>query len=181
MAERAKLNVEAGPLHRDALVAEKLDDETAERIRNVMALVVEMGQRQICGEETPANSKLMKELNRQMKAVGREYLSAAERGNAARLQAFIDHSFLVNYQDPETGETALHIVAANGARKALRVLMGTDKCKYLVRDKQGRLPSELAYLYGDDPAMARLLAIKEMHEAVEGGRKATRRPSTLHK
>jgi hypothetical protein len=46
---------------------------------------------------------------------------------------------------------------------------------FLIRDRRGRLASELAYLYGEDPAMAHLLGIKERKDAKETGRHAVRR------
>lgn len=106
----------------------------------------------------------------------KEYLKAAERGNARKLQAIINSGFPVNYQDPDTGETALHIVAACQARKALKILLGTTECNYLLRDKKGRLASEMAFLYGKDVAVARLLRIKERKQAEKEDIKVTRRP-----
>lgn len=177
MAEPANIPAALRQQQKDKPKAEQLDPALIERIRSAMELVVEAGRRQMKGEVLPEGSSLMRELTRQKNAVGQEFLTAAERGNAARLQAFIDHSSLINHQDPKTGETALHIVAANGARKALRVLLATGKLAHLARDAQGRLPSELAYLHGEDPAMARLLAIKEKREAARQGSAVTRRPA----
>jgi ankyrin repeat protein len=65
--------------------------------------------------------------------------------------------------------TALHYVAAYGARAALRVLLKSGECNYLVRDRKGRLPSQLAREFGHDDAMARLLIIKEMRQAQAEG------------
>jgi hypothetical protein len=114
--------------------------------------------------------------NKAMIGLGREFLKAAERGNAPAIQAFIEEGFPVNYRDPQTGETALHAVAACKARKALRVLLASGRCDFLLRDTQGRLASELAYLYGQDPAAARLLGIKERQQAAARGITLTRRP-----
>ena len=108
--------------------------------------------------------------------IGAAFLTAAETGNPIEVGAFIKHGFPVDYQDPQTGETALHIVAACQARKALRVLLKSEECDFLLRDNQGRLPSEMAYLYGRDPAVARLLSIKERKQAEAKGIKLTRRP-----
>ena len=44
----------------------------------------------------------------------REFLIAAERGNPQTLQIFIDGGIDVNYQDPKTGQTALHVFAPRG-------------------------------------------------------------------
>lgn len=108
---------------------------------------------------------------------GGDLQQAAERGDADRILEYIKAGFHINFQNPNTGETALHIVAACQARKALRVLLNSGKCNFLVRDDQGRLASEMAYLYGHDPAVARLLGIKERKQAAEQGIKLTRRES----
>jgi ankyrin repeat protein len=104
------------------------------------------------------------------------FLNAARRGDEEKLRLFVEEGFPVSYQDRSMGDTALHILAAGAARKGLRVLLKSLTCDFLVRDKQGRLPSELAYLYGRDPAVARLLGIKERKQAAEEGIKLTRRP-----
>jgi ankyrin repeat protein len=68
---------------------------------------------------------------------------------------------MIASQDPRTGQTALRVAAAAQARQVVRALLATGKYDFLIRDKHGRLASKLAYLYGDDPALARLLTIKE--------------------
>lgn len=94
---------------------------------------------------------------------GRRLLQAADTGDPARVQAALDAGASVNYADPRNGETALHIVAAGRARLALRVLMRQSDLKYSVRDRSGRLPSEIANLT-IDAAMGRLLMLKEAEE-----------------
>lgn len=106
----------------------------------------------------------------------KEFLVAAEHGNTPKIMACLDEGFSVNYQDPETEETALHIAAAGGARKVLRALISTGDCDFLLRDRRGRLASEMAYLHGNDPAVARLLGIKERRQGDAQGIKVTRRP-----
>lgn len=109
-------------------------------------------------------------------ALGRTFLKAAEQGDADSLLAFIHEGFPVNYQDPRTGETALHIAAACQARPALRAILKTGECDFLIRDRQGRLSSEMAYVYGEDVAVARLLGNKERKQADAQGIRLTRRP-----
>jgi Ankyrin repeats (3 copies) len=113
--------------------------------------------------------------DRAMNAIGRKFLKAAERGNAPMVGAYIEEGFPANYQDQQSEETALHISAAVRARKVLRILIESEMCNYLLRDKGGRLASELAYLFGHDPAAARLLGIKERKQAEAQGIKLTRR------
>jgi hypothetical protein len=114
--------------------------------------------------------------DRTMNNLGRVFLQAAERGNAAVVGAFIEEGFPVNFQEPLTGETALHACAATRGRGVLRILVACGLCNFLLRDKGGRLASELAYLFGKDPAAARLLGIKESKQAVDRGITLTRRP-----
>jgi hypothetical protein len=116
--------------------------------------------------------------DKDMNRLGREFLKGVERGNAPVVGAYIEEGFPVNYQDRQTQETALHISAATKARKVLRVLLDCKLCNFLLRDKGGRLASELAYLFGQDPAAARLLATKERKQAEAQGIKLTRRPKT---
>ena len=115
--------------------------------------------------------------DRAMNNLGREFLQAAERGNAPMVGAYIEEGFPPNFQDRLTLETALHISAAARARSVLRVLLDCGLCNFLLRDKGGRLASELAYLFGKDPAAARLLGIKESKQAEARGIKLTRRPN----
>jgi len=114
--------------------------------------------------------------DRTMNNLGREFLQAAERGNAPMVGAYIEEGFPANFQDRLTLETALHVSAAARARRVLRVLLDCGLCNFLLRDKGGRLASELAYLFGHDPAAARLLGIKERKQAEAQGIKLTRRP-----
>jgi len=119
------------------------------------------------------DSALRRQLERKLY---RDFLSAAERGNPQTLQIYLDTGIDVNFQDPKTGQTALHVSSASRAREAVRVLLASGKCDYLIRDRRGRLASELAYLYGEDPALARLLGNKERKQAERYGMKLTRKP-----
>lgn len=116
--------------------------------------------------------------DRAMNIMAREFLQAAERGNPQIIGAFIEEGFPVNWQSPKTGETALHVSASTGARNALRVLVGCGQCDFLLRDKQGRLASEQAYLYSRVSAVTRWLRIHERRQAKAQGIKLTRRPNT---
>jgi hypothetical protein len=116
--------------------------------------------------------------DKDMNRLGREFLKAVERGNAPAVGAYLEVGFPANYQDRQTQETALHISAGTRARKVLRVLLDCGLCNFLLRDKGGRLASELAYLFGHDPAAARLLGFKERKQAEAQGIEVTRRPKT---
>ena len=74
----------------------------------------------------------------------------------------------VNFQD-EDGMTALHYAASYNARPCLRILVNSGKCNYILKDKQGRYASELAFEYGKDYAVGRLLMMKEAQQATKEG------------
>lgn len=109
--------------------------------------------------------------------LGKEFLEACMRGNPDTVKIFVALGMDVNYQDLRTGDTGLHSAAGTQARRAIKVLLKTDKCDHLLRDNKGRLASEVAYQFGRDPALARLLGNKERKQAEAQGIKLTRRPS----
>jgi hypothetical protein len=117
----------------------------------------------------------------EMAALRPAYYEAIDRGNPRKLEAVLDKGFPVDFKNPATGETALHRLAASGARAAIRAILAREQCNFLIRDNQGRLPSELAYLYGRDPALARLLGNKERKQAHAEGKELVRRPSWMLK
>ena len=111
-----------------------------------------------------------------MNLLGREFIDAAETGSAQIVRVYIEEGFPANWQDPLTGESALHGAAGTRARAVLRVLVESGRCNFLLRDRDGRLASEMAFLHGDDPASARWLRIHERRQAAARGIKLTRRP-----
>lgn len=102
-------------------------------------------------------------------------LHAARCADAEAIKREIEAGASVNARDFNSGASALHYVAAQGARPALRALLASGKCDHLIRDRDGRLPSELAGVYGRDPAMARLLMRKELQQARAQGFELKRR------
>jgi hypothetical protein len=102
-------------------------------------------------------------------SLGEQFLSAAEDADPERLEALAAQGAPVNYHDPRNGLTALHYVAAQGARRAFRALLRIPGLDYLARDDQGRLASEMAGAYGRNLAMERLLFRKEIQQAREKG------------
>ena len=113
---------------------------------------------------------------RAIEKYGEEYLLAAERGDAHFFELYLSFGMPVNFQHPKTGETALHIAAARRARHIIRSALKTGQCDFLLRDKQGRLASELAHLFGRDPAITRLLGLKERAQGEAQGITVTLRP-----
>lgn len=103
------------------------------------------------------------------------FFSAAAKGDDAALSALIDQDMPVNLRHPRTGATPLHYVAAIAGRPALRVLLKSGRCNFLLRDRDGALASEVAMVDGDDPAIARLLRRKEAQQARTEGVRLRRR------
>ncbi len=100
---------------------------------------------------------------------GKALLRASAKGDMRALARLIWQRADVNVTDPKSGSTPLHYAAAFGSRPALRLLLKASDLDVLIRDRQGRLASELAGVYGHDPAMARLLLMKEGKQARERG------------
>ncbi len=177
MSEETKTRRDVRSFVRTVPEPEELNDEENAQLANLHSLRSEIAARRVGGEQIPDNATIVKEAGRLERKLGRTFLDAAKRGHAPRLAAYLTQRFRINYADPKTGETALHILAAGGARRALRTIMAAQqRLNFLVRDKRGRLSSELAYLYGDDPVMSRLLANKERWQAKREGVRLTRRP-----
>lgn len=151
--------------------------ETArERKARWQQLAADYAQRLDSGDYIADNLLAQLAADKAMSALGREFLHIARRGNLRMLSGFIEEGFPVNWQDARTGQCALHVGAAAKSRKALVILVECARCDFLLRDKEGRLASELAFLFGDDPAVARWLRIHERQQAAERGIILTRRP-----
>jgi len=102
--------------------------------------------------------------------LGLRFLDAAKNGDVRTMKELLGPNLPVNVIDPDDRATALHYIATFGARPALRVIVKSSRnLDYLLRDGEGRLPSELAREFGHDDAMARLLLIKEMRQAKAQG------------
>jgi len=102
-------------------------------------------------------------------SLGEQFLVAAEDADPGRLEGLAAQGAPVNYHDPKNGATALHYVAAQGARRAFRALLRIGGLDFLARDHRGRLASEMAGVYGENLAMERLLFRKEIQQAREKG------------
>jgi hypothetical protein len=111
---------------------------------------------------------------RAVERLGREFVEAARDGDGDLVRAFMEEGFPMLWSDERTRETALHAAAGSRARPAVRVLV-QHWPDFLMRDSRGRLASELGYLYGEDPAMAHMLGIKERKNARATGRDVVRR------
>jgi hypothetical protein len=129
-------------------------------------------------EYEPIDPALASMCARAIARLGREYLDAARCGDTVTMRAYIEEGFPAIYQDKRTGETAMHVAAGSQGRSVLRFLLPLWE-GFTVRDRQQRLASELAYLYGEDVAMARLLGRKERQEAAQTASTIRRRPLSI--
>ena len=68
--------------------------------------------------------------------------------------------------------TALHWAAARGARPCIRLLVATGDCDYLIRNREGRYASDLAFEWARDYAVGRLLLKKQAQQAAATGQPA---------
>lgn len=97
-------------------------------------------------------------------ALDQSLLEAVKENSLNATKAALQRDANPNWQD-DAGMTALHHAAATGARTALRALVSSGKCDYLIADKLGRYPSDLAIEWSRDFAVARLLTTKRLQQA----------------
>lgn len=100
-------------------------------------------------------------------ATERKYWRAVDFGDGNTLAKMWNEGFDVNKRHPVTHQTALQDLAAGDARPAIRVLLKRGDVDFLVKDHEGGLPSQLAFVFGDDPPLARVLARRERLQAQE--------------
>lgn len=97
------------------------------------------------------------------------FVLSASYGDLRQVKLLIDKGANVNFREPTTGATALHFAAALKAREMINWLVKQDGIDFLIKDKDGRLPSALAFEAADDPAIGRFLARKQAEQARERG------------
>jgi len=71
----------------------------------------------------------------------------------------------VNIQLPGTKASALHYAAGTRSRQVLLWLGQFKELDYLLQDREGRLPSAVAYEVADDPVIGCYLTKKENEQA----------------
>lgn len=87
------------------------------------------------------------------------FLEAVNIGDIERVrQALANTAIDINYAEPGTGLTALHIAAGRNAVAVLRLLAGTGRCALGIKDAQGRTAAVVAVTVGRNPAAGRYLA-----------------------
>jgi len=92
----------------------------------------------------------------------KELLDVLKSGKIPDIRRAIKSGIRLDYQDTETGLTALHILAHRGYRDGvMAALKRSDLCNFTLRDKRGLSVSDHAFAYGRDEALARLIGIYE--------------------
>lgn len=89
---------------------------------------------------------------RKLLDLGLMFVKCASQGDVPFGKAYIDAGLPVNFQHPVTGFTALHAACAHIVRPPdfVNMLLETDDCDCLIKDRQGRIPYELIFRFGYD-------------------------------
>jgi hypothetical protein len=93
---------------------------------------------------------------------------AAKTGDAGTLERAVNTGADINLTD-SAGMTVLHHAIAHGAKACIRMLVASGKCNYLIRDNFGRLPSDVAFSWGTDIRIARMMAKLQRRQATRLG------------
>jgi len=87
------------------------------------------------------------------------FLEAVNIGDVDKVRQALGNAAIdINYAEPDTGLTALHIAAGRNAVAVLRLLVGTGRCDLGARDAQGRTAATVAVTVARNPAVGRYLA-----------------------
>ena len=108
-------------------------------------------------------------------AFGVHLIEAVKGGYLEPVQSLIAAGVNVNFRDRRMGATALHYAAAYRFHSALVCLIRCGRCDYLVQDKRGMYPSEIAYEIADDPRVGAILAKMAARQAHKTGALAWRK------
>lgn len=111
----------------------------------------------------------------------RAFLAAVNIGDIEKVRRHLkDPAININHAEPVTGLTALHIAAARNAGAVLRLLVGTGKCDYSLKDSEGRTAATIAVVVGRNPAVGRYLFDLQHRCGIAAPRSARRGGSTQH-
>ncbi|HKJ74227.1 MAG TPA: ankyrin repeat domain-containing protein [Alphaproteobacteria bacterium] len=127
-------------------------------------------------KERAQSGKTVAETKPAAEGFGELLIRAVEHGEAEKVRSLIDEGVDVNFRDEANGATALHYAAALSAQFCLLELIRSGQCDYLVRDKQGLYPSEVAFEIADNLRIGSILAEKEADQAHRTGVQAWPKP-----
>lgn len=103
------------------------------------------------------------------KNVDVEFLYAVCEGDLHKVKQLIDAVKDINLRVSGSGGTALHVVAKYQLKDIFKILKTRSDLNYLVKDNEGRLPSQLAMNSDEDVALGTYLKRKEMQQARREG------------
>lgn len=87
------------------------------------------------------------------------FLEAVNIGDVDKVRQLLASPEIdINYTEPGTGLTALHIAAGRNAAAVLRILVATGRCDLGIKDAQGRTAAVVAVTVGRNAAVGRYLA-----------------------
>ncbi|WP_366555348.1 ankyrin repeat domain-containing protein [Aquibaculum sediminis] len=106
----------------------------------------------------------------------RDYFSAVKTGDAEAAEKLLEAGVSINAVEPTSTLTALHYAAARQADAVTEMLLARGGIDHLKRDGFGRLASEHAGRFGENPELADRLRTLEAAQAQEQGITLTYRP-----
>lgn len=98
--------------------------------------------------------------------LSQKMFEAVGNGNYRFLRQLISEGGDVNARDLAGDATLLHLAASLSAYQCLAVLVRSRRCNFLVRDKDGYLPSEVSFIFANDPKAGAFLARLEAQQIV---------------
>lgn len=101
--------------------------------------------------------------------LGMALLEATKTARLNEMKELIDAGVPMNFQHPVNEQTALHIVASGGSMGLVEILVNTNKCDYLIRDKLGKQPWNNADFFNPDPEIKELILAKTKEQAAQEG------------
>lgn len=122
-----------------------------------------------CGDiDAPNDDDELRE--KKLLCLGIEFVRAAQCDNIWQIQEFVENDFPINFQHPRTYHTALHAALAHSSRNSIDYLNSIEKVDYLLADRHGRLPLDLAYEFTKIAHVYEAVLKKTLRYAYEQGR-----------
>lgn len=115
----------------------------------------------LSSDQTKDVIRVMDEKDKKLFEIGMEFIQCARKGRVTRLAEIARSGFNVNFVHPTHGRAAIHDIAAGGSRRLLRAFLSADDIDFLARDRDGRLPSEIAIDSNRDAVIRRFFEAKE--------------------
>lgn len=113
-----------------------------------------------------ANASILIEREKKLLDLGLAFFEAAGYNDVPYGKAYIEAGLPVNFQHPVSGKTALHEACAHAVHPDFAyMLLETDDCDLLLKDKRGRLPYQLAYEFGRSIDLAAEIRKKTLQQA----------------